>query len=100
MATVRYNTSGMILYIHSDASYIFVVNACSRASGVYLFSNPKPTNMTFQGFTPVLNEFVLVFCKILRNIMVSTTEAEYGALFLNGQTPAPVQTTLIKMNHS
>ena len=31
--------------------------------------------------------------------MVSAAEAEYGALFLNGQAAAPNRTTLIEMHH-
>ena len=38
-------------------------------------------------------------CKILRNIMASAAEAEYGALFLNGQAAVPIRTTLIEMHH-
>ena len=37
--------------------------------------------------------------KILRNIMASAAEAEYGALFLNGQAAVPIRTTLIEMHH-
>ena len=38
-------------------------------------------------------------CKILRNIMASAVEAEYGALFLNGQAAVPIKTTWIEMHH-
>ena len=31
--------------------------------------------------------------------MASAAEAEYGALFLNGQAAVPIQTKLIEMNH-
>ena len=36
---------------------------------------------------------------MLRNIMSSEAESEYGALFLNGQAAVPIQTTLIEMHH-
>ena len=39
-------------------------------------------------------------CKILRNIMASAAEAEYGSLLLNGQAALPIRTTLIEMNHT
>ena len=38
-------------------------------------------------------------CKILRNIMASAAEAEYGALFLNGKAAVPIRTPLIEMHH-
>ena len=39
-------------------------------------------------------------CKILRNIVASAAEAEYGALFLNGQAAVPIRTTLIEIHHT
>ena len=36
---------------------------------------------------------------MLRNIMASAAEGEYGALLLNGQASTPIITTLIEMNH-
>ena len=99
IATIRYHASGMVLFIHSDASYLSVSKARSRASGVFFLSNPKPANVQFSDYTPILNGFVHVLCKILRNVMSSTAEAEYGALFLNGQAAVPIRTTLIEMGH-
>ena len=73
--------------------------AWSSASGVYFPSNPKPDTITFTEYTPILNGFVHVLCKILRNIMASVAEAEYVALFLNGQSSVPIQTTLTEMGY-
>ena len=50
-------------------------------------------------YTPILNGFIFIMCKILRSIMASAAEAEYGALFLNGQAAVPIRTTLIEMHH-
>ena len=33
----------------------------------------------------------------MREIMASATEAEYGTIFVNAQTPVPIRTTLTKM---
>ena len=98
-ATIRFHTSGMILFIHRDISYLSVAKTRSRASGVYFLSDPKLDNITFNEYTPVLNAFTFVLCKILRNIMASATEAEYGALFLNDQAAVPIRTTLMEFNH-
>ena len=89
----------MILFIHSDASYISVTKARSRASGVFLFSDPKPDAITFSEYTPVHNGFIFIMCKFLRNIMASAADAEYGALFLNDQAAVSIRKTFIEMNN-
>ena len=89
----------MILFIHSDDSYISVTKARSRASGVFSLIDTKPSAITFSEYTPILDRFISIMCKILRNIMASAAEAEYGALFLNGHTVVPNRTTLIEMHH-
>ena len=94
-AIIRYHASGMILFIHSDASYLSVTKARSISSGVFFLSDPKPDAITFSEYTPILYGFIFIMCKILRNIMTSAAEAEYGALFLNGQSAVPSRTTLI-----
>ena len=84
-ATIWYHASGMILFIHSDASYLLVTKARSIASGVFFLSDPKPDTITFSDYTPILKWFIFVMCKVLCNIMASAAEEEYGALLLNGQ---------------
>ena len=81
-ATIQYNASGMILFIHSDASYLSITEARSRTSGLFSLSDTKSYAITFSEYTPILNGFIFIMCKILRNIMASAAEAEYGALFL------------------
>ena len=83
-ATIHFHASGIILFIHSDASYLSVAKSRSRASGVYFLSDPEPDTVTFNKYTTVLNGFIFVLCKLLRKIMESAAEAEYGDLFLNG----------------
>ena len=39
-ATIFYHVSGMILFIHSDYSYLLVTKVRSRSSGVFFFSDP------------------------------------------------------------
>ena len=90
----------MILFIHSNALYLSVTKARSRASGVFSLSDPKPDAITFSEYTPILNGFIFIMCKILRNIMDLAEEAGYGALFLNGQSTVPIRTTLIEMHHT
>ena len=59
-AIVRYHASGMILFIHSDASYLSVTKARSRASGVFFLSDPKPDAITFSEYTPILKGFIFI----------------------------------------
>ena len=40
------------------------------------------------------NGILLVVCKIMRNIMASAAESEYGTIFINAQTAVPIRTTL------
>ena len=75
-STIRYHASVMVLFIHSDAFYLSFSKARSRASGIYFLRNPKPNTITFTDYTPLLNGFVHVLCKILRNIMASAAEAK------------------------
>ena len=37
--------------------------------------------------------------KILRKVMASAAEAEYGALLLNGQAVVPIRAILIEVHH-
>ena len=63
-------------------------------------SNKPPSPHYPANFKPTLNGIVYVVCKILRNIMASTEEAELGALFLNCQEAVPIRITLEEMGHS
>ena len=73
-AIIRYHASGMILFIHSDASYLSVTKVRSGASGVFFLSDLKPDEITFSEYTPILNGFIFIMCKILRKIMASAAD--------------------------
>ena len=98
-AIIQYHASGMIL-----SSIVMLHISWSQKQGVepvgvFFLSYPKPDSITFSEYTPILNGFIFIMCKILRNIMASAAEVEYGALFLNGQASAPIRTTFIEMHH-
>eukprot|EP00804_Cyclotella_cryptica_P000097 CCRYP_013741-RA/>CCRYP_013741-RA protein AED:0.45 eAED:0.45 QI:0/0/0/1/0/0/2/0/125 len=66
-AEIRYHASDMILNVHSDASYLSVPNARSRAAGIFfLGSLPQPNKPIF------LNGAIYVLCTILRFVAAST----------------------------
>jgi hypothetical protein len=90
---IRFHASGMVLHVHSDASYLTEPEARSWAGGHHFLSDranhPSPTPNG-----PILN-----IAKILRNVMSSAAEAELGALFLNAKEATIQRTTLTEMGH-
>ena len=72
---LRYTSSAMILRIHTDASYLSVTKARSRAAGFFYLSDNSDT-------LP-LNGAIHVLCAILKNVMASAAEAESCAVFVN-----------------
>ena len=73
----------MKLAIHSDASYFLVAQSRIRASGVHFLTEGPPDPENPEDFVPTTNGILLVVCKIMRNIMASAAEAEYGTIFIN-----------------
>ena len=96
-AEIQYRASRMQLAIHSDPSYLPVSQARSRASGVHFLTEGTTDPKNPEYFVPTTNSFLLVVCKIMRNIMASAAEAEYGTIFVNAQTALPIRTTLSEM---
>ena len=96
-AEIQYRDSGMQLGIHSDASYISVSQARSRASGVHFLSKGPPNPKIPEDFVPTVNSIILVILKIMRNIMASGYEAEYGTIIINAQPAVPIRTILNEM---
>ena len=70
---------GMRLHIQSDASYLSRPNARSVAGGIAYLSNDDPTEV---------NGAIHAFSSLIPNVMASVAEAEYAALFMNGQNGA------------
>jgi hypothetical protein len=93
-AKICYLASDMILNIHSNASYLSALHACSRAGG-YFFLGSSPV-----GGDPIkLNGTIHITCTILKLIAASAAEAELGALFLNAQEAKVFCLTLDKLGH-
>jgi hypothetical protein len=96
-ATIRYHASDMILSVCSDAAYLVLPNARSRAAGLFFLSNRSGAASTPPSPTP--NGAIHVLCKTLRTVAASASEAETGALFLNAQEAVPMITALTEMGH-
>ena len=101
-ASIRYHRSGMVLYIHSDASYLSERNARSRMGGHFFLSNP-PTDTTRQPLAtdtpPPENGAVHTNSTILKVVVASAAEAETGGMFYNSQDAIPMRVALAEMGH-
>jgi hypothetical protein len=79
-AAVRFHKSNMILYCHSDASYLSERKARSRVGGFFYLGNKDEPEVVAKPNGPIHIE-----SKILKHVMPTASEAEIGALFHNGQ---------------
>jgi hypothetical protein len=82
----------MVLKGHSDASYLGETNARSRAGGIFYYDNRAPPYLVDQGAVDVTSV-------ILPSVAASAAEAEYGALFINGQNCAVLRNTAADLRH-
>jgi hypothetical protein len=98
-ATVRFHASDMVLWAHSDASYLSVPKARSRAGGYFFLSSRPSSSPSHLDPPPPANGAVDILCHILRSVMSSAAEAELGALFLNAKQACPIRTTLEELGH-
>ena len=68
LVIIRYTASGMVLYIHSNASFLSESRARSRAVGHFLSDNT--TNPSMPPIeTPPLNGPVYTSCKFLDTVV-------------------------------
>ncbi|GFH62123.1 hypothetical protein CTEN210_18599 [Chaetoceros tenuissimus] len=84
----------MILFIHSDATYLVLPKARSRIAGYYFLSNNVP-----DGEDPPLNGAVLVECKKLDPVASSSAKSETGGLYSNAQNGVPMRNNLEFLDH-
>ena len=92
--TIKFFASDMVLYNHTDASYLSEANARSRAAGFFwLSSHPDKLH----GLTAPLNGALHVLTGIMRNVVSSAAEAETGSAFINAQAAVPLRQTLHEM---
>jgi hypothetical protein len=92
-ATIRYHASGMILHIHSDASYLSVSNTRSRLGGLFFLGNKSPEQ-------DKLNGSILNVASVIKSVVSSAAESEVGACFHNAQSGAPLRITLTELGHT
>jgi len=90
-AIITYESSDIILAVHSDASYLSEANTCSRVGGHFFCSSDvsEPPN----------NGAILNISKILKAVMSSAAKAELGALYINASEAVPMRQLLVEMGH-
>jgi hypothetical protein len=93
-AIIRFHRCGMILQIHSNASYLSEAKARSRAGGIHFLGNKLPETIHPDDPPPPLNGAVHIVNIIMRNALASATEAEVGAYFHNAQDATTLRTAL------
>ena len=93
-AVLTYAASDMCLHVHSDASYLSVPKARSRAGGHFFLSDHPDKPGLLQ-----INGPVHVISKIIKLVMASAAEAEIGASFVAAQESIPIVTSLEELGH-
>ena len=97
-ATIRFAKSGMILRVHSDASYLSETEARSRAGGFFYLGDNTADTAPDSPPSPI-NGAIHINCSIMGNVMASATEAEVGALFHNAQDGCTFRQCLDFLGH-
>ena len=97
-AVIWYVASDMCLWIDSDTSFAYICNSRSRVSGLfYLSSHPSKIP---KHHDPPPNGPIFVLCIIMKMVLSSAAEAEYGGIFINAKEGVPIRTTLHKLGHN
>jgi hypothetical protein len=93
-ATIHYFASDVQLKIHSDASYLSEPKAKSRIGGYFFLSNNKHSQYTHLSNAPLLCQST-----VLKHVVSSVAEAEYGAIYVNSKTGTVTRETLREIGH-
>jgi hypothetical protein len=101
-ACVLFVASDMCLHTSSDASYLSVPKARSRAAGFhYLNDHPRDPNAPPLPTDPEppINGAIHVCTQMLKNVLSSASEAELAALFHTGKEACPLRACLEELGH-
>jgi hypothetical protein len=89
-ATIWYKESDMILWVHSDVSYLSESKACCCAGGLFYMGSDDIGN-------DMLNGAILASTSIMKPVLSSASEAEISMLFDNCKKATILPTTLAEM---
>ena len=90
-AVITYNSSDMVLGVHSDASYLSEPKARSRAGGHFFLSNNSNV--------PPNNGAILNIAHIIKHVMSSATEAELAGLYIMAREAVYIRIILEELGH-
>jgi hypothetical protein len=90
-----YYASNMQLKTHSDASYLSKPKAKSRIGGFFYLGCNTNARMKH-----LYNGPLLCHTTVLKHVVSSVAEAEFGALFVNAKEGTVTRTTLSEMGHN
>jgi hypothetical protein len=91
-ASLVIKASDMILYAHSDASYLSEAQSRSRIGGFLYLGKLDHSN-------DFVNAAVDQLSSVLQVVVASAAEAEYAALFTVGQEAEPIRQTLADLGY-
>ena len=99
-AILRYRASDMILWTHTDGSYLSESKSRSRVGGYHFLSNMPKNNPPLPDDEPPMNNGAIqVVASILKEILASAFETEVAAMFYNCREAVPIRITLEEMGH-
>jgi hypothetical protein len=85
----------MQLKIHSDTSYLSELKAKSIIGGYFYLGNK-----TISPKKPLYNGPLFCHTTVLKHVVSSVAEAEFGALFVNAKEGTITRTALAEMGHN
>ena len=96
---IQYHTSGMVLHVDSDASYLSVIKARSREGGHHCLSSSSSNGTKSMATPPPPNSSLHAVCSIMKNVMTLAAEVEMGGLYVNGQEVMIRRATLEELSY-
>jgi hypothetical protein len=101
-ASIEFRASDMCLHVESDASYLSEPKGRSRAAGYHYLSS-RPINRDKPPAPgdppPMHNGPIDILCNVMKEVLSSASEAEFGTLFHNGKTATQHRTVLEELGH-
>ena len=98
-AVLQYHSSGMVLCVHSDASYLTETKARLQVGGHFYLSTLQSDTNQPPTTDPPLNGPILSECLILQQVVSSPAEAKIAGVFTNAKKYEIIFQVLIKMGH-
>ena len=85
-------------WIHTVASYLTEPKSISRDGSYHYFSNKLKLPIQSENTPPKYNQPVLVLCKFIDAVLISTQESETGVNYINSKEVIPIRQTATEMD--